>query len=327
MIAVMVKEWQRLLRMPGTPWALMVYLLLPVLVAAVYLKALGSAAGLMPQMIPLFGAQSLTTLATWQLLLLAVIAPWASAGLVADEVEGRTLDPLLAGGRSLFGVVAVKLLAAFLFLALFVLAGLPVYAVPFTVGGVTWAMLGRVVALQFATLLTMAGIGAAMSAWGRKAGGVALAGAALGLLLTLGTGLATDPALRNTPANVYQDQMMIMKMRGGMPPGQFSEQAGQPGQAGDRLPKWLYGNPLVGLNSALNSGAGQGLALPGSGSAPVYKRYQLWQVQLAGGPAVALLGVLVGWLGLWARMRWRRPAWLYRQGSRKLKGVAADAAR
>jgi ABC-type transport system involved in multi-copper enzyme maturation permease subunit len=326
MIAVMFKEWQRLLRLPGTPWALMFYLLLPLLVAAVYQKALGSAAGVMPQMIPQFGAQSLNTLATWQLLLLAVIAPWASAGLVAEEVEGRTLDPLLGGGRSLFGVVAMKLLAVVLFLMLFVLAGLPVYAVPFTVGGVTWAMLGRVVALQAATLLMMAGIGTAMSAWGRKAGGLALAGVALGLLLTLGTGLATDPALRNNPANVYQNQnQMMMMAKSGMPmPGQVP---GQPGQPGDRLPKWLYGNPLVGLNSALNSGAGRGLGLPGSGSAPVYKRYQLWQVQLVGGPVVALLGVLMGWLGLWARMRWRRPAWLYWQGSRKLKGVAADAAR
>jgi ABC-type transport system involved in multi-copper enzyme maturation permease subunit len=327
MTAVTVKEWRRLLRMPGTPWALMGYVLLPVLVAAVYLKALGSAAGVMPQMMPMIGAQSLATLATWQLLLLAAIAPWVSAGLVADEVEERTLDPLLAGGRSLIGVLAAKLLAAVLFLALFVMAGLPVYAVPFTVGGVTWAMLGRVVALQLATLVMMAAIGLALSAWGRKAGGVALAGVALGLLLTLGTGLATD-AMRSGPANVYGNQM-IMKGGGMMmvPPG-AQPQPGQlqPEQVGERLPKWLYGNPLVGLNSALSSGPGLGLGLPGSGSAPVYKTYLLWQVQLAGGPGVAVVGLLAAWLGLWARMRWRRPAWLYRQGSRKLKGVAADAA-
>lgn len=302
MIAVMVKEWRRLMRASSTPWALLVYLLAPVGVAAVYLQLAGRVVpGVsMAQQIPLLGAQALSNIATWQILLLAVATPWISASVLATEVEERTLDPVLAGGGRLFSVVFGKLLAVFLFMCVLVVAGLPAFALPNLVGGINGSMLLRVVVLEVATVALMSGAGLAVSSLGRRSGSVALAGVALGLALTLGTGLAggLEPAAMNT----YSPEIM-MKLGGAMPPGSMA--AGLSG-----TPKWLWVNPLVGLNSALNNPGAQALSgLPGANSGPVFRQFRLWQVQAAGGGLMALLGGALAWLVMFFRIRWHRPRW------------------
>lgn len=308
MTAVMVKEWRRLVRSSSTPWALLVYLLAPVAIAAVYLKASSSAPmGMQAQQLPLLGAQALTNVATWQLLLLAAATPWISASLLAAEVEDRTLDPVLAGRGSLGAVVAGKLLAVLFFMWLLIVAGLPAFALPMLVGGINYSLLLRVIGLEAATVAMMAGLGLALSAFGRRSGSVALVGVALGLVLTLGTGMAGG--LQPAAGNVYNRPELMVKM---------AMAGGAPGLG--TVPKWLYANPLVGLNDAIpNPQASMGMPVMSIG--PVFKQYRLWQVQLVGSGAVVLLSWLAAWATMAVRLRWRRPRWAVRKAH---KAVTVD---
>jgi hypothetical protein len=108
--------------------------------------------------------------------------------------------------------------------------------------------------------------------------------------------------------------MMLEKMRG-MP---------QMVAASNEIPKWLYFNPLVGLNTALNQpsqGNTDPFALlaggPGINSKPIYKEYRLWQAQVAGAGALSVIGVVIAYLVMLVRLRWRWPIWRLRK-----KGVA-----
>lgn len=295
MLSLIAKEWRRLLRNPGMEWALLAYLLLPVLVAGAYLSALVGGQGIAPWMMSQIGGLTLNMVGTWQILMLAVAAPFAAAGLVAAEREEGTLAPLMAAGPPLWLLVLAKLTAVITFLLVLMLAGLPLFALPMLVGGVTWSLIGRTVLLEVATIAGMAGIGLLLSALGRRTGTVALVGVAIGVALTLGGGMVGSSA----PSGVYNQDVIMMRMKMGMSPA-AAEGAG--------LRPWLYPNPLVGLNSAINQAAGQGMfGLPGARLGPVYKSYRLWQVQAAGGWAVAVLSALLASLALLIETRWRWP--------------------
>lgn len=294
MMPMLGKEWRRLLRSSSLPWMLGLYVLVPALVAAVYFKTAGRGpVGMMPQLVPLMGSQALSNVAAWQILLLALWAPWMTAGSLASEVEERTLDTFLAGGGRLLSAVVGKLLAAWSLLGLVVLAGLPAFALPMLIGGINWMLMARVAALELATAMMMAGLGVLLSGFGRRSGGVAMAGVALGLALTLGTGLASGMA--GSSAGFAGDPRISAMM--GVPMGDMSKDG----------PKWLYGNPLVGLQSALDNGAPALVVVPGNWTRPVWKEYRLWQVQLAGAGAIGLISGLMAWLAMLVRLRWRRP--------------------
>jgi len=301
---VFLKEWRRLLRASSTPWALAVYVVVPAVVAALYLKtAYRNPAGLMAQMVPLMGAQALSNVGAWQILLLAVWAPWLSAGMLAGEVEERTLDPFLAGGGRLFSAVFGKLAAVLSFFGLVIAAGLPAFALPMLIGGINWGLMGRVAALEGATVLLMAGLGLALSGFSRRSGSVVLAGVALGLALTLGTALAGSVL---APAGPDFRTMPVP------PPGIVFDQSPAAAQ-----PKWLLANPLVGLTSALDSPVPTLLQLRGNWTGPIYREFRLWQLQLAGAGAAAMLSAVVAWLAMTVRLRWRRPLWLFKWRRRK----------
>jgi ABC-type transport system involved in multi-copper enzyme maturation permease subunit len=302
MMPMLGKEWRRLLRSPSLPWMLGLYVLVPAVVAGVYLQTAGRLpTGMMPQFVPLMGSQALSNVAAWQVLLLALWAPWLTAGTLASEVEERTLDTFLAGGGRMLSAVAGKLVAAWSLLGLAVLAGLPAFALPMLIGGVNVRLMGRVAALELATAVLMAGLGVLLSAFGRRSGGVAMAGVALGLMLTLGTALASGVA--GSTSGFGGDPRISAMM--GIPMGDMAKEG----------PKWLYGNPLVGLNSALDNGAPALVVVPGNWTMTVWKEYRLWQVQLVGAGVIGVVSGLMAWLAMLVRLRWRRPrlAWSRRK--------------
>jgi ABC-type transport system involved in multi-copper enzyme maturation permease subunit len=304
-IAMLSKEWRRLLRNPWMPWALLTYLLLPILVAWAYLAGLGGGQGIAPQVIAQLGGQTLNLVTTWQMLMLAVAAPFVAASLVAGEVEEGTLEPLLAAGPPLTLLIFAKLLAVIAFLLVVVVAGLPLFTLPLLVGGVTWTLIGRALLMEVTTAVAMASLGMLLSAFGRRSGTVALVGIALGLMLTLGGGMVTPSA----PPSTTYEQALIMQMKMGMAQPQMIKIS-----VLENLPKWLYLNPLVGLNAAINQTAGQGMfGLPGANLGPVYKGYRLWQVQAAGAWALALLAGLAATLAVRLRVGWRPPVFLRRR--------------
>lgn len=294
MIAIITKEWKRLFRSAGAAWALAAYVLIPVAVSAFALRSLYGSQGLMPHMIPLMGAQSLNVVGSWQVLLISLLSLWVSASALAGESEGSTLELMLVSGQRLIGVVFAKLTAVVVYLWLIVLAGLPVFALPVMAGGMSWGLLGRVVLLEAAAVVAMAGLGLAVAAFGRRTGSVGLAAVALGLMLTLGTGLVGDLGVGgNNP------EIIMMKWQGMPTP-----------QTGQKLPAWLWANPMAGLNNALDQSFVQGMfPVPGAGAPPVYKQVPLWKAQSIAAAPVALLGALVAWLAMAARLRFRWPRW------------------
>lgn len=287
MMAMIAKEWRRLLRNPAMPWALLLYLTLPLAVVALYLSTLAGGQGIAPALIAQLGGQALNQVGSWQILMLAVAAPFVASHLIAGEVEDGTLEPLLASGPSLIALLLAKLAGALLFLLMVIVAGLPLFALPVLVGGVTWPLIGRTLLLEVSTVVMMTALGLLCSAFGRRSGTVALVGIGLGLFLTVGGSMLSSTA---TPMNVYG--------QGYIPPG----------PALSSVPRWLYLNPLVGLNSAINQSAGQGLfGLPGANMGPVWRGYRLWQLQPVLSAAVALLAPLLAAAALWIPMRFPFP--------------------
>lgn len=306
MTAVMAKEWRRFLRSPGTPWLLFVYVLLPIGVCAAYLKMLSGLQGMNPQIIPLLGAHALSVVGAWQIILVAVTAMWLSAGLLAGEAEEGTLRPLLVAGHRVIGVVLGKYLALVLFLGLMILAGLPLFSLPLLVGGVSRTLLGRVLLIEAATVVGLSGIGLLISSASRRAGGAALAGVTLALLLTLGTGLLSQIqpviAVGNKGGQIIFQNVAMGPMGPGMQ---------------QQLTPWLYPNPIVGMNTAIGQSAMPALfGFPGAGSTVAYRGYPLWKLQAAGAGVLGLLGLLGAWLGVSLRIWWRWPLWRLRRRSR-----------
>jgi hypothetical protein len=304
MTAVWLKEWRRLLRAPSTPWALMGYVLVPTLVAAAYLSVdQAGPPGLVAQMVPLKGARALANVGVWQVLLLCLLGARVGSGLVAAEVEQRTLEPLLAAGGRLPGVLAGKLGAAVCFVWMLVLAGLPVFALPLSAGSLPWALLGRVVVIELAWSASMVGLGLAVSAFARRTGGAALTGVILALGLTVGTALVGGLLPGVATQNALLERTAWLQ-RMGLPPGALLQ--------GLSLGV-IRANPLMGVSSALGSPGAQSLfGLPAAEAG-------LWLKQVTGLGPVVILGWLVAWLTLAVRLRWRRPAWSW---TRKRKAVA-----
>lgn len=241
------------------------------------------------------GGRALLLLASWQIVPLAVIAPVLASRLVAGEVEEGTLLPLMASGRSLASILLARLLGVLSLLLLLIMTGLPLYALPLLIGGISVELILRSLVLQAATAVGLAGLGLLCSSLGRRAGAVALLAALLGVSITLGGALL--PSGRSTTA-VYERAWMIRI--GMLPPG--NPQPAEP------IPTWLYPNPLVGLNTALNPGMVIGLLnLPGADAPPVFRAYRLWQLQAAAAPVIALAAVPLASLVVWIRVRWRWP--------------------
>lgn len=301
MIALVQTEWRRLLRQPVTPWGLLAYLAVPLGAMAIYLAGF-SHTGLQPAALVMLGAQLLNLVGTWQILLLAAAAAVMGAGLLADELGEGTLPVLLAAGSTPVAIAGSKLLALILFLLVIFVAGLPLFAVPLLVGGITWGLVGRVLVLEVATIIAMSGLGLAISGLGRKSGPLALAALGLALALTMGSALISSSA-SPSPIDVYGPMAMGF-LDSGMVPGSRGVQA-QAQEKGGRI-RWVYLSPLVGLNSAIHRPAGQGVfGLPGAGLGSVWRGYRLWQVQAGAAGLVALAGVSLAAITLQVRMRWR----------------------
>ncbi len=309
MIATIGKEWRRFLRSPALPWVLFAYVILPVLISLGYLRLLTAGQGLNPQLIPMLGGHAMSVVATWQILLLAVLAPWLSAGLLSAEVEEGTLGPLLVSGQRLIGIVVAKYLAVVLFLGLVLLVGLPLYALPFLIGGVNWTLLARVLMLEGATVVAMAALGLVLSASSRRSAGAATAGIALALLLTVGSALVAQVV--PSASNPYE--------KGGMMIMPIMDPMGMQSQQQTALKAWLYPNPVVGLNTAVSQSAMPGLfGIAGANMKPVYKEYPLWKVQIAAAGALGIVGVLLAWGGMSARLRWRWPVWRMKRQAKEV---------
>ncbi|HUQ44278.1 MAG TPA: ABC transporter permease subunit [Candidatus Limnocylindria bacterium] len=105
-----------------------------------------------------------------QTLIVAVLAPAATAGAISSEREHQTLELLAVTPISSFAIVVGKLLSALAWVFMLILASIPVTAIVFVFGGVAPDDVIRGYAVMFATVIGLGSIGIFFSALTRRTG-------------------------------------------------------------------------------------------------------------------------------------------------------------
>lgn len=105
-----------------------------------------------------------------QTLMIAVLAPAATAGAISSEREHQTLELLAVTPISSFAIVLGKLLSALAWVFVLVLASIPVTALVFVFGGVAPDDVLRGYAVLVATVIGLGSIGIFFSALTRRTG-------------------------------------------------------------------------------------------------------------------------------------------------------------
>ena len=106
----------------------------------------------------------------FQTLMIAVLAPAATAGAISSEREHQTLELLAVTPISSFAIVVGKLLSALAWVFVLLLASIPVTALVFVFGGVAPDDVLRGYGVLFATVIGLGSIGIFFSALTRRTG-------------------------------------------------------------------------------------------------------------------------------------------------------------
>jgi ABC-type transport system involved in multi-copper enzyme maturation permease subunit len=105
-----------------------------------------------------------------QTLMVAVLAPAATAAAISSEREHQTLDLLAVTPISSFAIVLGKLLSALAWVFILILASIPVTALVFVFGGVAPDDVIRGYTVLFATVIGLGSVGIFFSALTRRTG-------------------------------------------------------------------------------------------------------------------------------------------------------------
>jgi ABC-2 type transport system permease protein len=105
-----------------------------------------------------------------QTLIVAVLAPAATAGAISSEREHQTLDLLAVTPISSFAIVVGKLLSALAWVFVLILASIPVTALVFVFGGVAPDDVVRGYIVLFATVIGLGSVGIFFSTLTRRTG-------------------------------------------------------------------------------------------------------------------------------------------------------------
>lgn len=145
-----------------------------------------------------------------QTLMVAVLAPAATAGAISSEREHQTLDLLAVTPISSLAIVLGKLFSALAWVFVLILASIPITALVFVFGGVAPDDVIRGYAVLFATVIGLGSVGIFFSALTRRTG----ASTGLTFVVTLalvigsffvwvflnGTGEVSSTGLRKQPS-------------------------------------------------------------------------------------------------------------------------------
>jgi ABC-type transport system involved in multi-copper enzyme maturation permease subunit len=105
-----------------------------------------------------------------QTLIVAVLAPAATAGAISSEREHQTLDLLAVTPISSLAIVLGKLFSALAWVFILILASIPVTALVFVFGGVAPDDMLRAYVVLFATVIGLGSVGIFFSALTRRTG-------------------------------------------------------------------------------------------------------------------------------------------------------------
>jgi len=122
-----------------------------------------------------------------QTLMVAVLAPAATAGAISSEREHQTLELLTVTPISSLAIVLGKLLSALAWIFVLILASIPVTALVFVFGGVAPDDVVRGYAVLFATVIGLGSVGIFFSALTRRTGASTGLTFVVTLVLTIGS--------------------------------------------------------------------------------------------------------------------------------------------
>lgn len=124
-----------------------------------------------------------------QLVLIAFMAPALTAGVISSEREKQTLSMLLTTQQSSSTIVLSKLVSALSFMALIVLATLPVYSIVFLYGGISPKQLISVFLFYLFVMLLLGALGVMFSTLFKRTIVAIIVTYGVGLIIFLVTGL------------------------------------------------------------------------------------------------------------------------------------------
>lgn len=124
-----------------------------------------------------------------QLILIAFMAPALTAGVVSSEREKQTLSMLLTTQQSSTTIILSKLVSALSFMALIVLATLPIYSIVFLYGGISPKQLISIFLFYLFVMLLLGALGVMFSTLFKRTIVAIIVTYGSGLIIFLVTGL------------------------------------------------------------------------------------------------------------------------------------------
>lgn len=138
-----------------------------------------------------------------QLVLIAFMTPALTAGVISGEREKQTLNMLLTTQQSSAAIILSKLTSSLSFMALIIVATLPVYSIVFLYGGVSMGQLASVFLFYLFIMLLLGALGVCFSTLFKRTILAVIMTYGVGLAIFLFTGLAYLFALGIDQANYY----------------------------------------------------------------------------------------------------------------------------
>lgn len=126
-------------------------------------------------------------LAVTQIVILGVVVPVRTSASISGEKERQTFDIMMTTSMTPFSVVMGKVTTAVVQSMFFVVASMPVMALPFIIGGLSWGYLFWFLAIAFLVSFFAAGIGILCSSICRKSIGAVIMSYVIYLVFFVGT--------------------------------------------------------------------------------------------------------------------------------------------
>ncbi len=126
-------------------------------------------------------------LAITQLIILGLVVPVKTASSISGEKERQTFDIMMTTGMSPISVILGKVMTAIVQGMFFVVASMPVMALPFIIGGMSWAYLFWFLGIALLVSLFSASIGILCSSLCKKSISAVILSYVFYLIFFLGT--------------------------------------------------------------------------------------------------------------------------------------------
>lgn len=128
-------------------------------------------------------------LAVTQLVILGIVVPVRTAASISGEKERQTFDIMMTTSMTPFSVILGKVMTAIVQSMFYVVAGMPIMALPFIIGGMSWSSLFWFLGVALLVSVFSASIGILCSSICRKSISAVIMSYGIYLIFFLGTGL------------------------------------------------------------------------------------------------------------------------------------------